>query len=98
MDAGSTPARSTNFHKEGPGKAGRIPYEARRRLRTEFAFKCVCSTKVKHVELSVRYYRIRKYMLFKYIDGSKNNGIVCYMSDTQCCYFFVVCGILLFVL
>ena len=64
MDAGSTPARSTNFHKEGPGKAGRIPYEARRRLRTEFAFKCVCSTKVKQVELSVRYYRIRKYMLF----------------------------------
>lgn len=64
LDAGSTPARSTNFHKEGPGKAGRIPYEARRRLRTEFAFKCVCSTKVKQVELSVRYYRIRKYMLF----------------------------------
>ena len=64
MDAGSTPARSINFHKEGSAEGGKNPYEARRRLRTEFAFKCVCSTKVKHVELSVRYYRIRKYMLF----------------------------------
>ncbi len=37
-DAGSIPASSTNFHKEGPAEGGRNPCEARRRLRTEFAF------------------------------------------------------------
>ena len=38
LDGGSTPPSSTNFHKEGPAEGGRNPCEARRRLRTEFAF------------------------------------------------------------
>ena len=53
LDAGSTPARSINFPKEGSAEGGKNPYEARRRMRTEFAFECVCSAKVKQVEFCI---------------------------------------------